>query len=88
MRKKITKEAFNVGGLLLTLLLLGPWALAQKDYNKVFEKSFNGIKEVAVTHRRGPIEVLPSDNGRLTYPGHPVFQGQRRRGRTKSDQPL
>jgi hypothetical protein len=51
----------------MALLLLGPWALAQKDYNKVFEKSFKGIQEVAVTHRRGPIEVLPSANGQVTY---------------------
>lgn len=49
------------------LLLLGPSALAQKDYNKVFEKSFSGIKEVDVTHRRGPIEVLPSTNGQVSY---------------------
>ncbi len=67
MRKKITKEVFNIGVVLTALLFLGPWALAQKDYNKVFEKSFSGIKDVKVSHRRGAIEVLPSTNGQISY---------------------
>lgn len=67
MRKKITKEVFKWGIALAALLFTGPWVQAQKDYNKVFEKSFSGIEEVKVIHRRGPIEVIPSKNNQVSY---------------------
>lgn len=61
------KENYNKGLLILALLFLSAWLQAQQDYNKVFEKSFSGIRSVDVSHRRGDIEVLPSSNGQVTY---------------------
>ena len=51
----------------MVFVFLGSWTQAQKDYNKVYEKSFSGIKSLEVSHRRGPIEVLPSKNGQVSY---------------------
>ena len=67
MRKKITKEAFKWTFSLIVILCLASSLGAQKDYNKVFEKSFSGVKDLDVIHRRGDIEVLPSNNNQVSY---------------------
>jgi hypothetical protein len=67
MRKKITKEVFKPGLVLMAFIFLASWTQAQKDYSKVYEKSYSGIKSLEVSHRRGPIEVLPSKNGQVSY---------------------
>ncbi len=70
------KEVCKYGLFIISLLFLNTCVIAQQEYNKVFEKSFSGIKTIEVNHRRGPIEVFPSSNGQVSYKVELTFKAR------------
>lgn len=57
-------------------LLLFYSASCQTDHEKVYQNSYDGIKTASISNSRGPIEVLPSTDGKFTYKAILTFKSK------------